>query len=160
MIKLHLLSWRASCNLGWLLKPWMLQWNFWLIELGISHDIANQPSILSPSFFQWTWTCPCLRKDAAHLPPTLYPAEGISACADKRRIHRWRLAFHLMSSWFSLTHDLIITLRMGANLIGDSLLSLIAASLHTLDNHLSVYFCIYPHICTQGIHITIPSQLL
>lgn len=49
---------------------------------------------------------------------------------------------------------------MGANLIGDSLLTFIAASLHTWDNHISVYFYIYPHICTQGIHITVPSQLL
>lgn len=49
--------------------------------------------------------------------------------------------------------------RMGGILIGDNLLTLIAASLHTLDNNISVYF-LFIHICTQGIHITVPSQLL
>lgn len=37
---------------------------------------------------------------------------------------------------------------MGAILIGDNLLTHIAASLYILDNHNSVYFYIYPHIYT------------
>lgn len=107
----------------------------------------------------WTSACPCLRKDAVHLPPALYPAKGISACADKRGIHRWRLTLHLISNWFWLIHDLIVTLEWEKILLRRQLIDSYCCFLtHLWQPYFSLFLYLPTHMHSrESCHCTIPA---
>lgn len=135
-------------------------WNFWLVVLEVSHGFPNQPL--------WQELSPVLSNldmgmsvsELGCCAPSWGPSQG-NRCLCRQKMNpqtKPDITSHeevvLTYPWFNHSS------RMRADLIRDSLLTLIAVFIHTSGNHLSWLFLYLP-TCTHSrdsSHSRIPAS--